>query len=225
MSAASGHAQTADALYADRANAESAKRAAAAWTSDLEAHPASYDAAWKLARACYWLGGHAPEGERRAYLTRGIAAARQAAALEPNRPEGHFWMAADMGGLAESFGLTQGLKYRSPIKRELEFVLRVDPAFMAGSADRALGRWYYKVPRLFGGSHARAESHLRASLVYDPHSTISHFFLAELLLDDGRKAEARAELQLVIDAPVNAEWLPEDQDYKNKARALLAKVG
>ena len=72
---------------------------------------------------------------------------------------------------------------------------------MEGSADRALGRWYFKVPRLFGGSNKEAEAHLRASLRYNPDSTISHFFLAELFLDDDRKSEARAEFQAVIDAP------------------------
>jgi hypothetical protein len=67
-----------------------------------------------------------------------------------------------MGALAESFGLRQGLKYRRQIKEELETVRRLDPRFQDGSADRALGRWYFKVPSLFGGSHKEAEAHLRA---------------------------------------------------------------
>ena len=84
-----------------------------------------------------------------------IDAARRATNLRSDRPEGYFWMAANMGALAESFGLRQGLKYRKPIKEALETVLRLDPAFQDGSADRALGRWYFKVPRLFGGSATR----------------------------------------------------------------------
>jgi tetratricopeptide (TPR) repeat protein len=194
------------------------------WRQALAADAHNFEAAWKLARADYWLGGHADERDRRAFLDGGIEAARQAIALQPNRPEGHFWLAANMGALAESFGLRQGLKYRKPIKEALETVLRIDPAFQDGSADRALGRWYYKVPGLFGGSRKEAEAHLRASLKYNPDSTASHFFLAELLLDAGRKAEARAELQKVIDAPLNPEWAPEDQDFKQKARALLPTV-
>jgi hypothetical protein len=63
--------------------------------------------------------------------------------LEANRPEGHFWIAASMGALAESFGLRQGLKYRGEIRDELLTVLKLDPAFQKGSADRALGRWFY----------------------------------------------------------------------------------
>ena len=165
-----------------------------------------------------------PQPERRRYLERGIEAARAAIALEPNRPEGYFWMAANMGTLAESFGLSAGIRYRGPVKQALETVLKLDRSFMNGSADRVLGRWYDRVPRLFGGSNRKAEEHLRESLNYDENSTMSRFFLAELLLDENRKAEARAELQKVLDAPINPEYAPEDRDYKEKARALLGTL-
>ena len=216
--------ENADALYADRANLASARRAADIWSAEAASNPRDFDADWKLARADYWLGGHAPEPERRSFLEKGIEAAKKAIALEPNRPEGHFWLGADMGGLAESFGLRAGLKYRGPIKDELETVLRIDPLFQQGSADRALGRWYYKVPGLFGGSNKQAEQHLRAALKANPISTATHYYLAELLVDEGRKAEASAELQAVIDAPLDPFWGPEDQDFKAKARALLVKT-
>jgi hypothetical protein len=110
------------------------------------------------------------------------------------------------------------------VKTELETVLRINPSFMDGSADRVLGRWYFRVPGLFGGSKAQAEAHLRASLKYDPNSTVSHFFLAELLIDQRRNSEARTELQQVIDAPLSAQWAPEDREYKEKAKGLLAKT-
>ena len=129
-----------------------------------------------------------------------------------------------MGALAESFGLRQGLKYRKPIKEELETVLRLDPAFLEGSADRALGRWYFRVPGLFGGDRKLSEAHLRKSLTYNAASTPSLFFLGELLEDEGRKAEARAELQKVLDAPLSRDWAPEDREFKDKAQALLARM-
>ena len=213
----------AERLYADRANLSSARRAAALWADELARNPQAFDAAWKLARADYWLGGHAEAQEQRKDFEGGIDAAKKAIALQPNRPEGHFWMAANMGSLAESFGLRQGIKYRKPIREALETVLKIDPAFQQGSADRALGRWYFKVPGMFGGSDKQAETHLRTSLTYNPNSTVSHFFLAEVLLDNGRKAEGRSELQKVLDVPLDPNWTPEDQEYKAKAKALLAK--
>ena len=220
----SAAAQNADALYADRANLASATTASELWSEAVKRDPRDFEAAWKLARVSYWLGGHAPEKDRRGHLQRGMQAARAAIALEPQRPEGHFWLAANMGTLAESFGLRNGLRYRGPVKEELETVLRLDPSFMNGSADRVLGRWYFRVPRLFGGSNTRAEEHLRASLNYDENSTISRFFLAEVLIDEDRKPEARAELQKIIDAPLSEEWAPEDQEYKARATALLARI-
>jgi tetratricopeptide (TPR) repeat protein len=216
-----GRAGEADRLYADRTNLASARRATDIWSATVAADARDFDAAWKLARAQYWLGGHGPDVERRKDLEVGIDAGRKAVAIQPGRPEGHFWIAANMGALAESFGLRQGLKYRKPIKEELETALRLDPAFLEGSADRALGRWYFRVPGLFGGSNKLAEQHLRKSLTYNPQSTASHFFLAELLLDVGRKSEGREELQRVIDAPLDPAWTPEDQEFKEKARRLL----
>jgi tetratricopeptide (TPR) repeat protein len=213
-----------DRLYADRANLASARRAAGLWAARLKSNPQDFEAAWKLARADYWLGGHGTEAERRTFLEQGVEAGHKAAALKPDRPEGHFWAAANMGALAESYGLRAGLKYRKPIKEELETVLRLNPAFQHGSADRALGRWYFRVPGLFGGSHKLAEEHLRASLKYNENSTASHFFLAELLLDDGRTAEARAQLQNVLDVPPDPDWTPEDQEFKAKARSLLVRI-
>ncbi len=214
----------ADALYARREDLASAKQAADIWAARLGKNPRDFEAAWKLARARYWLGGHAAEGQRKDVLEAGIAAGRAAVAAEPNRPEGHFWIAANMGALAESFGLRQGLKYRGDIRDELLVVLRLDPAFQQGSADRALGRWYFKVPGLFGGSRKKSEEHLRRSLTYGRDSTASHFFLAELLIDSGRKEEARAELQKVIDAPLEPAWAPEDKEFKGKAQRLIGTL-
>ena len=211
-------------MYRERVDFAKARTAADIWAARLDANPRDFESAWKLARAEYWLGTEGPMGERRAALERGIEVARRAADIEPARPEGHFWTAANMGGLAESFGLRQGLKYRGPIKAALETVLRLDPAFQKGSADRALGRWYFKVPRLFGGGNRQSEEHLRQSLTYDPDSIASHYFLAETLLDEDRDREAIEELQRVLDAPVDPDWAPEDNNFKRKAQQLLARI-
>jgi TRAP transporter TatT component family protein len=213
-----------DALYAQRESLPQAAQAEALWAERLARDPRDFESAWKLARARYWLGGRPAEAARKARLEEGIAAGRAAVALQPDRPEGHFWIAANMGALAESFGVRQGLKYRGAIKDELLAVLRLDPGFQAGSADRALGRWYYKVPGLFGGSKTKSEEHLRRSLTYAPQSTASLFFLAETLLAQGRQTEAVAALHGVIDAPLDPAWAPEDREFKAMARQRLQEL-
>jgi tetratricopeptide (TPR) repeat protein len=215
---------SADALYSDRTNLDSAVRAADLWAAALASNGRDFDSAWKLARADYWLGGHAPKAEERSYYEKAMNAAQKAIAIAPDKAEGHFWLAANMGALAESAGVSAGLKYRKPIKSELETVLRMNPAFLEGSADRALGRWYFKVPRLFGGSHKQAEEHLKAALKYKADSTVTNYFLAELYVDDDRVPEARTQLQKVLDAPIDPEWAPEDRETAAQASALLKKL-
>jgi tetratricopeptide (TPR) repeat protein len=214
-----------DALYRSRDDLAKAREAEAVWQRRLERRGADFESAWKVARARYWIGTHVAEGERETVLGRGIRAAEHAMRLEPDRPEGHFWLAANLGALAEAGGPLRGLRYRGRIRSALERVLAIDPAWQQGSADRALGRWYFKVPGLFGGSNAEAERHLRQSLTYNPDSTASLVFLAEVLLDDGRESEAAELLKRTLAAPLDPEWAPEDREFKAQARRLLENIG
>jgi len=220
LASAAAQSPDPDALYRQRENLASARQAAEIWAARASAGR-DFEASWKLARACYWIGGHGTETERRASLDRGVRAGEQAIALDPSQPEGHFWLAANMGALAESYGVTQGIKYRGRIKDELQKVLAMNPAWLQGSPDRALGWWYHQVPGLFGGSEERAEEHLRKALTYNPNSTVTLYFLSQVVRDRGRKEESRRLLQQVLDAPLDPEWTPEDKEFKAKAAALL----
>ena len=130
-----------------------------------------------------------------------------------------------MGALAESFGLRQGLKYRGPIRDSLEVVLAIDPAYLHGSADRALGRWYFKVPGLFGGDDRKSEAHLRKALTYNPSSVITRVFLAETLVELGTPDEARREAQAALDAPLDPDWAPEDHALQASGRRAAEAAG
>jgi hypothetical protein len=212
----------ADALYRHRDDLSSARAAAAIWAAHADA---SFEAAWRLARVSYWLGSHGSADERRRALEAGVAAGERAARLEPNRPEGHFWLAANMGALAQGFGMMQGLKYRGRIKQELERTLAIDPAWFGGSADAALGQWYLDVPRLFGGSLSSAEQHFRRALTYDPVSPPALIGLADVMIATHRPDDAKRLLQQMIDAPLDPDWIPEDIEYKRQAATRLKALG
>jgi tetratricopeptide (TPR) repeat protein len=217
-------AEQADALFAEREELSKALAAADFWAKRLAGNPADFEAGWKLARVCYWLGDHVPQAERRSRFEQGIEAGSKAAAAQPNRPEGHFWQAANMGSMAEGFGMRAGLRYRGPIKASLEKALAIDPSYLNGSPDRALGRWYARVPGLFGGSDSKAVEHLQQSLKYAPQSIASLFFLAETYVDMGRTDDARKQFQAVIGAPFDPDWIPEEREFKEKAKAQLGKL-
>ena len=213
-----------DRLYEEREDPAKALAAAATWERRLAARADDFESAWKLARACYWLGGHVAPADRRAQFDRGIEAARGAVRTQAQRPEGHFWLAANMGGMAEAAGMRAGLRYRGDIKRELETVLALDPSFQKGSADRALGRWYFKVPRLFGGNRQKSLEHLQRALTYDPNDAASLSFLADTLLEIDKREEARQALEKLLTVSSDPEWAPETREFQRQAAATLARL-
>jgi hypothetical protein len=213
-----------DALYSQRADVVKAKQAAEVWAR-RSAGGKDYDAAWKLARACYYLGTVGPRDEQDYQLDRGVTAGQQAAALNPKAPEGHFWYAANMGEKAQRGGMFTGLKYKGSIRTELESVIAIQAGWLDGSAESALGQWYLKVPGFAGGDHDKGVALLRKALTYNPESSNIRFSLAEAIGDDSKtRPEAKTLLQQVIDAPVDPDWAAEDLNFKRKARDLLDKL-
>jgi tetratricopeptide (TPR) repeat protein len=211
-----------DILYADREHLKSALEAASIWESRMNNDPKDFESTWKLARACYWLGGHVVEDEREAQHERGIEAGRKASKLQPQRPEGFFWMAANRGALAELSPWYMAAKHAGAVKKALEKVLELDQSFLQGSADRGLGRWNFKMAEQLGhGYWTDSVKHLLQSLEYDKESIASHYFLAETYRGMKKLDAARKEAQMVIDLPVHPEWAPEDLEFKQKARVLL----
>jgi tetratricopeptide (TPR) repeat protein len=214
----------ADALFLKREDPAAARQAAELWTGILRSNPRDFEAAWKLARAGYWLGDHAPEAQRGRQYEMGMEAAWAAIAVEPRRPEGYFWLGSNMGGRAEVSTLA-AIRYRKPIREQFEKVIELEPGFAGGAGFTALGAWYYDVPGIAGGDKRKAEDLLRRALTYGPNATDAHFYLALTLIALGRRQEARAELQKVLDAPLDPEYAPEDRECKQKAKALLGNLG
>ena len=212
-----------DALYRQRADLSRAREALAVWDTRRKSNPRDFESAWKFARAAYWIGPHEGTDAGRLTLERGVAAGQQAAAISPNRPEGHFWTAATMGALAESYGVRQGLRYRGAIKDNLERVLRIDAAFQKGSAYTALGRWYHRVPGLFGGSEAKSEEYLRKALTYNADGILVHLYLAETLFERNKDTEGIEELRRAVAATRDPDFEPEDREMQAKASAELSR--
>ena len=160
----------------------------------LAANPKDFESAWKLARAQYWLGTNGlPERDRKAALEAGIAAARQGGrASTANRPEGHFWIAANMGALAESFGLRQGISIAARSARSSR---PCSSSIPPSCRDPPIARSAAGTTRCRGCSAATRRSrkqHLRKALAYNPQSVITQLFLAETLHRAGSTSRRRA---------------------------------
>lgn len=183
--------------------------------------PSNYEAAWRLARMDYFLGEHTTEsGERDKAFKEGEAAGKDAARLAPDKPEGHFWLGANLGGQAEHSALT-GLSITPDIRREMEAVIKLDEGFMQGSAYMALARIDIETPTVMGGDPKKAVELLEKGLKFGENNALLRYYLAEAYLKLKRKDDARKQLDAILNMQPDPDYLPEHADAVAKARELM----
>src|SRR5205085_7601014 len=99
--AAADRIAEADALYEQREDLSKARVAVAVLRQARTADYGNYEAAWKLARAAFYVAEHTDnESERDDMYREGIEAGKVAVQLQPNKPDGHFWLGAIYGSSA-----------------------------------------------------------------------------------------------------------------------------
>jgi len=142
--------------------------------------------------------------------------------LAPRNHDAHLWYAINTGRWGQTKGVLRSLFLLPTVREEIEILLQLDPRSVR--AHSLAGNVDMEVPRLFGGDPASAEAHFKKGLVIDPKFTVLRIDLARLYIATGRSAEARRELQRVIDetAPtVAADWAAKDLP---RARKLLESI-
>ncbi len=187
-----------------------------------------YDAAWRTARLDYTLADQlgdssADSKEKEQAFTEGIEAGETAVGVEPNKPEGHFWLGANYGGYAEFKGVLTGTSYAEKMRKEMEAVLKIDETFEGGSAYVALGQLDTEMPEMLGGDPNRAVTTLEKGLKVDPANPLMHLRLAQAYLAVKRKDDARRELNWVINSKPDPEYQTEHSDAVKEARELLSR--
>lgn len=214
----------ADSLFTFGENTEQDKKSLAAIERALNAGASDYQWLWRAARGYYYVGEEAAKNEKLAYFQKGIAVAQRAVAAEPNAVEGHFWLAANYGGSAELAGALKALQTVKKIRAEMETVLRLNDRYQDGGAYLALGEMDKELPRFVGGNLSRAITRLEAGLKVAPHNPEIKLALAEAYKEDGRREDARRQLQEIISRPVTPSRAKAERHVQEKARQLLGKL-
>ena len=189
----------------------------------VQADP-SVDNLLALAQIAFLYGDVRAQGppEKLDAYEQGRQAARRAAEIAPRNARAHFWYATNAGRWGQTKGVLRSLFLLPEVKRGMETALELDPRFPPAYV--LAGTVYYEVPGLFGGDLEKSERLFRAGLEVDARFTGLRVGLARTLIKRGRAAEARRELQAVLDekAPSNAaDWTLKDAPV---ARRLLGEL-
>jgi tetratricopeptide (TPR) repeat protein len=153
---------------------------------------------------------------------RGREIGQRAAELAPKSVDAHLWYAINTARWGETKGVLRSLFLLPTIRRELDTLLELDPRSVR--AHILAGNVLLEVPGFAGGDRAKAEEHFKKALEIDPRFTNARVDLARVYIADARYADARRELQRVVDETspsVIADWTVKDAP---RARKLLESI-
>lgn len=214
----------AEPLYDGREDMNKAREAVTALRQAHAADYGNYEAAWKLARAAFSVGDRTDnDTEADAMFKEGIDAGKAAVQLQPNKPDGHFWLGANYGGSAEHSTLSNLSSFQD-IKAEMEAVLKIDESYQGYSAYLGLGRLYLEAPKMLGGDPTKAVGYLEKGLKFNPANTLMREELAEAYDATGRPAEAKKQIETLMSTTPDPKHVAEHKQAVEDAKKLLEKI-
>ncbi len=146
--------------------------------------------------------------------------------------EALYYRGTNLGQWGNANGVMESLGRWPELRSTMEVIVNLD-VFGAHEygAYRVLGRGYFKVPGLFGGSNKQAEKYLSAALKYTlaPGQVFStngynNLYVAELYVDIGKEKEAKEILEAFVAADAKALNPPafvEFVEAQKEAKILL----
>lgn len=154
-------------------------------------------AAWELGRACFdWADFAKNDDQRESIAAEGITACRQLIARDPKSAAGHYYLAMNLGQLAQTKTLG-ALKIVDEMEREFKIAHDLDAKFDHAGPDRSLGLLYFEAPGWPAsiGSKSKARQHLQRAAQSAPGYPENHLCLLEAYLKWTDKKALQRELK------------------------------
>ncbi|MBZ0231776.1 MAG: TRAP transporter TatT component family protein, partial [Deltaproteobacteria bacterium] len=222
-----------DAAFANRVDRAQLELAIAKYEEAVKLKDDDWQTYGKLARACYaladqWLlfekdtnpqpfmdfhskgleyaqrgmAALSPDVEKR--LAAGVDLKDAVQLLDKQAIDLLYWHATNLGRWANAQDITVVLSYKERIYNIMEMVLRFDPNYFYGAADRYFGAYFSIAPSFAGGDLDKSESHFQASLKIAPNYASTHILMAEFL------APKKQDVKMFDDAIARVLAMPDD---------------
>jgi tetratricopeptide (TPR) repeat protein len=185
-----------------------------------------FNAQWRAAEALAFLAeNEAQPKARKTAAAHGAVLARRAKELAPERVEGYYWYAINVGLRADVdrvFGLKAVSEMETALKKAIELDERHD---MAGPL-RVLGILHLRTPGppVSIGSARKGLRLLQRAVADFPQYPENYLYLAEALRENKRIDEAKEALAKVMDATVWPDRQFESKQWQAEARKLRATL-
>ncbi len=191
------------------------------------------EARWKFARACFdWADFSDSNSKREEIANEGIAASRKVVEISPSSVEGHYYLAMNLGELAQTKSLG-ALRIVPHMESEFKIALKLNPDFDFSGPDRNLGLLYLQAPGWPAsvGSKSKSRLHLQQALKRAPEYPENLLNMIEAELEWSEKASAAKHLddleKLWLKAKITlgaSEWEINWVDWESRKAVFKSKL-
>ncbi len=199
----------------------------------FQADTNSIPAAWALGEACFWRGEFAAKEEERAALAEeGIKVCRALVIRAPTVPEGHYYLAMNLGQLARTKWF-DALGIVKDLERGLDLSSGMSPRLDYAGPDRCLGLLYRDAPGwpISLGSKSKARPHLLKAVELSPEFPENHLVLIETWVMWKEKKTLQRDLDTLAELLPKArlqfkggEWAAHWDDWDRRWVEVQAKA-
>ncbi len=211
-----------DALFKERDDLAKLREAVKSLAVVRNSDARNYEVEWKFAKYNYFLGKRSTdEKEKEKAFENGVQAGRIASRVAPDKPDGYFWYAANLGEQAKLSPVTIGVKSVDDIKQAMNKVIEIQPDYQSASAYDALAQVELHTAGLMGGKPEMAVEYLEKALTINKTNSDVYLHLAEAYIAVGKKDEAKKQLEYHLKMKPNPDYLPEHNENVEKAKKLL----
>jgi len=210
----------ADGLFKQRDDLKKVAEAIELLRRVRQANRKNYEAAWKLSRLYYYLAKYSKDEKEVEQAEKdGIETGKVATRIETEKPDGYFWLGANLGEKAKRNPVT-GLAFISDIREAMNKVVSLQPGYEGASAYDVLAQIELRTD-LYGGSATKAVEYLETAVSIEKNNSDLYLHLGEAYLAVDRNAEGKKQLETVLKMDPDPDHLFEHKEAVEEAKKVL----
>ena len=180
---------------------------------------------WRLGRIYYKLGDWSDaETDKIRYFSLCVEHTEKTVKINPRSANGFFFRGLCTGKLGETKGLWASLGIISPLKKDMETAIGLDPSVSEGGPHRALGNLYLQLPRFFGRDLERAIDHFREAVRLGPKYGENYLGLDQAYFKNDEYISARNTLRTFLEVAGKLEEDESVRGFVSETRTFLQQI-
>ena len=196
---------------------------------DTRSPPTQFEEAWRLSRMVYFVGNFGiglslARDQKLKLFDSGVQWGQKALQLQPERVEGYYWYAVNLGAYGSTKGMMSALGSATQGRDALLKAASLDASYHWGGPYRILGRYYQQAPSVLSfGDKEVAEEYFKKAISLAPSFRLNTFYLASLKQETGDKEGAKILLEKAK-SMAGQEGALEEERYQNQIKSALDAV-